>query len=141
MTETGLQIIDAIINNPMEAIILGLGGYIIYKFYFSCEARHRRRYFFRHLGTDIDFHLSMAYYNLFKKSNSFAGLKPHRIDEALKLIRTCSNMSTWGLCYFLQAKMQLSSLDRYRIMKALEDLGKIAIQEQNGESHWREIKN
>jgi len=47
--ETGYELLDAIINNPMQSVILFITTYVVYKFFFSCRG------FFAELRHDIKF--------------------------------------------------------------------------------------
>ena len=50
MTETGLDIVDAILNNPIEAVILFVGGYIAYRISSPRRRYYTQRYLKRELG-------------------------------------------------------------------------------------------
>lgn len=51
--ETGYELLDAIINNPMQSVILFISTYVAYKFFFSCrgffaELRHNIKFEIKH---------------------------------------------------------------------------------------------
>ena len=138
MVDTGFEIIDAVINNPLEAVVLFALGYFVYKYFIGGRRAYHNRVMLSH---DIQHQFHMAYFNLFRKYDSFSGLKPEYIDEALKIIKMCPDVSTWGLASFLEAKLGITEIDRYRLLKALQDLGKIASIERNGQYYWSETRN
>ncbi len=132
MIETGFQIIDAIINNPLEAVILFALVFFSYKYFFGRRGSYNRHV----IISELEYKIKMAYYNLFEKSNSYAGLKPEYFDDVLHLISKCPTVNHWSLQYFLRAKLQLNYLDMIRIMVALRNLEKIEVVNES----WR-IKN
>jgi len=132
LVETGFQIIDAIINNPLEAVILFAVVFFSYKYFFG-----RRGSYNRHIIIgEFEQQIKMAYYNLFEKTNSYAGLKPEYFDDVLDLISKCPTVNHWSLQDFLKAKLKLNYLDMIRIIIALRNLEKI----ETVGNYWR-IKN
>jgi len=132
LIETGFQIIDAIINNPFEAVILFALVFFSYKYFFGRRGSYNRHIIIH----DFEHQIKMAYYNLFEKTDSYAGLKPEYFDDVLDLIKKCPTVNHWSLQHFLKAKLQLNYLDMIRIMIALRNLEKI----ETVGNYWR-IKN
>jgi len=102
--ETGFAIIDAIINNPIEAIILFALVFFSYKYFIGRSGYYNRRMIIH----EFEHRVKMAYYNLFEKTESYAGLKPEYFDDVLDLISKCPTVNHWSLHYFLRAKLQLN---------------------------------
>ena len=131
--QTGVALLDAVLNHPIQSLIIIFMAGFVYKFFIRGEERHTAKIFLR----DIRRGFKDFYYKLFFHSDSFAGLRTEKLDDVLKLISGCPDVSTWGIARFIEAKLSINETERARLFYALKNLGKIETVEVNGQWHWR----
>ena len=121
--DTNFELLDAIINNPIEAVLLlGISIYI-YKFFLGNGhfARDTRRAFFRwmrNIPSDIGDFIAKCIFN----PHSFTNVKIEKLDETLELIKNIHTLDWWSADHFLKAKLQISQGELTKIMQTLRNL-------------------
>ena len=118
MIETGINILDAIINNPMEAIILTAMVVFAYKF-FDREKRHDLWSDWRSFWMiDVRFALPCLVHNKF---NSYCRLKVEYIEPASKILKELKeDQDASGV---LRKTLGLHHPSAMQLIRAMENLG------------------
>jgi len=119
MIETGLELLDAIIHNPMEAVFLFIAGYIFYKYFGSGRSRMYRKHELRSLILDTKFFLRRLFNGRYE---SFCRINGERLDEVLTLIINLEGIHNWNQRDFIKAKTKMSQSEISQIINALVNL-------------------
>lgn len=135
MVETGSEIVNAIINNPMEAVILSLGIYVFYKLFVSRHKYLTRRTWSRNIG-DFFGWIDSGVSKLIWNTDTYCGLQTDKLDQTEELIRKLPTISYHGLYNFIEAKLEVGSIERYKIIKALENQNRIKRNIGEHTDHW-----
>ena len=117
--ETGFELLDAIINNPMEAVLLFISGYIVYKYFGSGRSRMYRKHELRSLLLDLKFFIRRVFNGRYE---SFCRINVERLDEVLTLIIQLEGLHNWSQRDFIKAKTRMSSPEVSQIINALINL-------------------
>ena len=133
---TDFELLDAIINNPMEAIILLAISIYIYKFFLGNGdfARTNRRAFFRwirDIPSDIYDFIAKCIFN----PHSFTNVKIEKLDETLELIKIIHTLDWWSADHFLKAKLKISQGELTKIMQTLRNLQLVVIVKDEDYEH------
>jgi len=119
LIETGFKIIDAIVNNPMEAILLFVSGFIVYKYFGSRRSRMYRKHELRSFLLDSKFFIRRLFNGRYE---SFCRINVERLDEVLTLIIQLEGMHNWKQRDFIKAKTKMSSPEVSQLINALINL-------------------
>ena len=117
--ETGFEIIDAIINNPMEAVLLFVAGFMVYKYFGSDRSRMYRKHELSSFLLDVKFFLRRIINGRYE---SFCRINVERLDEVLTLIIQLEGMHNWSQRDFIKAKTKMSSPEVSQLINALVNL-------------------
>ena len=117
--ETGFEIIDAIVNNPMEAVILFVAGYMFYKYFGSGRSRMYRKHELGSFLLDVKFFLRRL---INSRHDSFCRINVERLDEVLSLISNLEGIHNWNQRDFIKAKTNMSSPEVSQLINALINL-------------------
>lgn len=109
-------------------ILIGIAGFIGWKI------RNVR------LGR-VKLDLEMLYHEIkyrFIHHFSWCNLPVEYLDDVHNVIKACPSITSWDICGFIEGKFQLTEMQRYKILKALENQERIElIHETNGFGYWR----
>ena len=117
--ETGFEIIDAIVNNPMEAVILFVAGYMFYKYFGSGRSRMYRKHELGSFLLDAKFFLRRL---INSRYESFCRINVERLDEVLSLISNLEGIHNWNQRDFIKAKTNMSGPEVSQLINALINL-------------------
>ena len=117
--ETGFEIIDAVVNNPMEAVILFVSGFMVYKYFGSDRSRMYRKHELGSFLLDVKFFLRRLINGRYE---SFCRINVERLDEVLTLIIQLEGMHNWSQRDFIKAKTKMSSPEVSQLINALVNL-------------------
>jgi hypothetical protein len=113
------EIIDAIINNPMEAVLLFVAGFMVYKYFGSGRSRMYRKHELSSFLLDVKFFLRRL---INSRYESFCRINVERLDEVLTLITQLEGMHNWSQRDFIKAKTNMSSPEVSQLINALINL-------------------
>ncbi len=119
MIETGYPVIDAIINNPIESLILFGLGYFFYKWFGSRRSRMYRKHELYGLLINSK-HFIRRLFN--GRYESFCGINVERLDEVLSLITKLDGIHNWNQRDFIKAKTEMSQSEVSQLINALVNL-------------------
>jgi len=133
MINTGFEIVDAIINNPVEAVIhFGLILFA-YKFYFgkSYIARENRLGLKSWITFDVPFTIEYFFRHCFSNPHSYCNIDSEKLEQVLELIKLTPFMHNWALRDFLKAKLNLTNDQVSKTINALVDLGIVKFSDEH----------
>lgn len=89
MISTGIDIIDCIITNPLQAMVLGVSAYMCYWIYGLYKQGDFNP---QYIPSDVWSYLTRLVNN---KDNSMCGLVVENIDETMRIILATPGMHNW----------------------------------------------
>jgi len=128
------ELIDVVMNNPIEAFLLLAFSVFAYKFFLSNDylARSNRHGFKRWLTRSVPLEIEYFFRHLLiNNPYSYCNLQHQYFEEVLELIRITPFMHNWNSRDFIKAKLNIPESDVSRIINALRDLGIIEFDDDN----------
>jgi len=119
LIETGFELLDAIINNPMQSVLVFIAGYFVYKYFGSARSRMYRKHQLGSLLLDTKFFIRRLFNGRYE---SFCRINVERLDEVLSLLTKLEGIHNWNQRDFIKAKTKMSSPEVSQIINALINL-------------------
>ncbi len=122
MIETGSEIIDAVISNPMEAMFIVFAIFFGYKY--APKSQRELRHFSHKVGWQIGRFFHFLEKCVDNRWYSFSGLNVEMLDRTLEIIKYNKDHN-WTQREIIRNKTGMSEIEVAQIIHALVNQGKI----------------